>query len=156
MRGKKAKPREIKPDHLHKSVLVQKFINKVMKDGKKNIAAKLVYDAIDELAKKTKKDALEAFEEAINNIKPKVEVRSRRVGGANYQVPVPVDEKRQESLAIRWILKAARDARKKSDFAQALADTLVASINKEGPAYKKREDTHKMAEANKAFAQFAW
>lgn len=156
MRGKAAKQRIPAPDAKYKSVLIAKFINKIMQHGKKDIARKIVYGAIKVLEEETKEEGLVAFQKVIDNVMPKVEVRSRRVGGANYQVPVPVTERRQETLAIRWIISGARDSRTNLPFAQHLGNIFVQAYNKEGAAYKKREDTHKMAEANKAFAQFAW
>ena len=156
MRGKAAKPRIPDPDPKYGSVLVAKFINNIMKDGKKDAARKGVYEAIEFLAKKTKQEGLTAFETALTNIMPKVEVRSRRVGGANYQVPVPVSERRQRALAMRWIIDAARGSRKSTTFGTTLGNILFDAFNKEGAAYKKREDTHKMADANKAFAHFSW
>jgi small subunit ribosomal protein S7 len=156
MRGKRARKHPITPDSKYESALVTKFINNMMISGKKKQATELVYEAIEILAKESKLDALEAFQTAIENIKPKVEVKSRRIGGANYQVPTPVNADRQQALAIRWVINAARDSRKKESTAESLGKTLVQALNKEGAAYKKREDTHKMAEANKAFAQFAW
>jgi small subunit ribosomal protein S7 len=127
-----------------------------MKDGKRTIAEGLVYDAMDKLAETTKLGAEEAFKRALDNVKPRIELRSRRVGGANYQVPVPVTEKRQGSLAMRWILKAATDGRAGKNFSDSLYNQLFASFNKEGAAYKKKEDVHKMAEANKAFSHLTW
>lgn len=156
MRGKQAKIREIKPDAKYNSQLVTKFINNIMKDGKKATATNVLYGAMDYLAEQTKKGALESFEQAIENIKPKVEVRSRRVGGANYQVPVPVSERRQEALSLRWIIGAARGSRKDTGSDVTFGKVLLDAYNKEGAAYKKRDDTHKMAEANKAFAHFSW
>ena len=146
----------LKPDPRFNSKLVSKFINCLMWDGKKTVAQKVFYGAMDQVAKKVK-DAqpLEVFENAINNVKPYVEVRSRRVGGANYQVPMQVNKRRQQSLAFRWILAACRDAggRPMSD---RLADELMAAFKKEGKAMNTREQTHRMADANKAFAHFAW
>jgi small subunit ribosomal protein S7 len=156
MRGKRARKHPITPDSKYQSELVAKFINNMMISGKKKQAIELVYDAMEILAKESKLEALEAFQTAIENIKPKVEVKSRRIGGANYQVPTPVNADRQQALAIRWIINAARESRKKESIVESLGKTLIQSLNKEGAAYKKREDTHKMAEANKAFAQFAW
>ena len=146
----------LKPDARFNSKLVSKFVNCLMYDGKKTIAQKVVYGAMDQIAKKMK-DAqpLEVFETAINNVKPFVEVRSRRVGGANYQVPMQVNKRRQQSLAFRWLLAACRDAGGRP-MADRLADELMAAYRKEGNAMKKREDTHRMADANKAFAHFAW
>lgn len=146
----------LKPDARFNSKLVSKFINCLMWDGKKTIAQAVVYDAMDIIAKKLK-DAqpLEVFETAINNIKPYVEVRSKRVGGANYQVPMQVNKRRQQSLAIRWLLAAIRAETGRATSAK-LADELMAAYKKEGKAMTTREQTHRMAEANKAFAHFAW
>ena len=146
----------LKPDPRYNSKLVSKFINSLMWDGKKTVAQGIFYGAMDEVAKKLKDvPQLEVFETAINNVKPYVEVRSRRVGGANYQVPMQVNKRRQQSLAFRWLLAACRDAggRPMSD---RLADELMAAFKKEGKAISTRENTHRMAEANKAFAHFAW
>src|ERR1700691_5081769 len=146
----------LKPDARFNSKLVSKFINSLMWDGKKAIAQKVFYGAMDQVAKKVKDvPVLELFETAINNIKPYVEVRSRRVGGANYQVPMQVNKRRQQSLAFRWLLDACRDAagRPMSD---RLAHALMAAFKKEGKAMSTRENTHRMADANKAFAHFAW
>jgi len=156
MRGKQAQKRKTKPDGKYNSVLVSKLINSVMLDGKKEVSRKVVYSAMDILAKETNLKALTALELAIDNIKPKVEVRSRRVGGANYQVPVPVSEDRQVTLAIRWIIKACRDSRGSNNFDQRLATELIGATKKEGTAYKKKEDTIKMAEANRAFSHLSW
>lgn len=156
MRGKQAKLKKILPDGKYNDLVVAQFINYVMKDGKKTVAEGLVYSAMEKLAETTKLGALEAFARAMDNIKPKIELRSRRVGGANYQVPVPVTEKRQGSLAMRWILKVAQDNRAGKDFSTSLYNQLFASFNKEGAAYKKKEDVHKMAEANKAFSHLTW
>jgi small subunit ribosomal protein S7 len=146
----------LKPDPRYNSKLVSKFINCLMWQGKKTVAQKVVYSAMDQITKKVKDvPVLELFETAINNIKPYVEVRSRRVGGANYQVPMQVNKRRQQSLAFRWLLDACRDAagRPMSD---RLADELMAAFKKEGKAMSTRENTHRMADANKAFAHFAW
>jgi small subunit ribosomal protein S7 len=146
----------LKPDPRYNSKLVSKFINCLMWQGKKTVAQKVVYGAMDQITKKVKDvPVLELFETAINNIKPYVEVRSRRVGGANYQVPMQVNKRRQQSLAFRWLLEACRDAagRPMSD---RLADELMAAFKKEGKAMSTRENTHRMADANKAFAHFAW
>ncbi len=146
----------LKPDPRFKSKLVGKFINCLMYGGKKSTAQRIFYGAIDEVCKKVKdKDPVEVITTAINNVKPIIEVRSRRVGGATYQVPVPVPPKRQTSLAIRWILGAAR-GKKGRGMSAKLADELLASFKGEGDAIKKREDVHKMAEANKAFAHLAY
>ncbi len=138
------------------STKVEKFINSVMWDGKKSTARKVVYDAFDIIQEKTKAESpLEVFETAIRNVGPAMEIRSRRVGGANYQVPREVRPERKQALAYRWILQAAR-ARKGMPMANRLAEEIIAASNNEGPAIKKKEDTHKMAESNKAFAHFAW
>ena len=146
----------LKPDPRFNSKLVSKFINCLMWDGKKTVAQKVFYGAMDQVAKKVK-DAqpLEVFETAINNVKPFVEVRSRRVGGANYQVPMQVNKRRQQSLAFRWLLAACRTQGGRPMSAR-LADELMAAYRKEGKAMNTREQTHRMADANKAFAHFAW
>src|SRR5438105_6924716 len=146
----------LKPDARFNSKLVSKFINCLMWDGKKSVAQKIFYDAMETVTKKLKDvPPLEVFETALNNVKPYVEVRSRRVGGANYQVPMQVNKKRQQSLAIRWLLQACRDGGGRP-MADRLADELMAAFKKEGKAMATRENTHRMAEANKAFAHFAW
>jgi len=146
----------LKADARYNSKLVSKFINCLMWDGKKAIAQKVVYEAMDTIGKKVKDvEPLEIFETAINNIKPYVEVRSKRVGGANYQVPMQVNKRRQQSLAIRWLLAAIRAEGGRST-ASKLSDELLAAYKKEGKAMTTREQTHRMAEANKAFAHFAW
>jgi len=135
---------------------VEKFINSVMWDGKKSTARKVVYDAFDIIKEKTKNDnPIEVFETAVRNVGPQMEIRSRRVGGANYQVPREVRAERRQALAFRWILLAARGGKGKP-MAEKLAAELMAAANNEGPAIKKRDDTHRMAESNKAFAHFAW
>ncbi|MBE0573538.1 30S ribosomal protein S7, partial [Candidatus Dojkabacteria bacterium] len=151
MRGKRAPVRPIKPDEVHNSVLVSKFINYVMYDGQKQTARTIVYKAIEDLANKTKTKGTEALEKAIENARPKIEVRSRRIGGANFQVPVPVSEKRQTALALKWILEAARASRKNTEFWVVLSKELQNAYNKEGSAIKKKEEVLRMAEANKAF-----
>lgn len=146
----------LKPDPRFNSKLVSKFINCLMYDGKKTVAQKVFYDAMDQVAKKMKEvPPLELFETAINNVKPFVEVRSKRVGGANYQVPMQVNKRRQQSLSFRWILAACRDAGGRP-MADRLADELIAAYKKEGKAMATRDQTHRMADANKAFAHFAW
>jgi small subunit ribosomal protein S7 len=146
----------LKPDARFNSKLVAKFINCIMWCGKKTVAQNIVYGALDDMAKKMKEPPiLEIFETAINNVKPFVEVRSKRVGGANYQVPMQVNKKRQQSLAIRWILEACRGAGGRPMHLR-LSDELLAAFKKEGKAMTTRENTHRMAEANKAFAHFAW
>ncbi len=147
---------QLKPDPRHDSLLAGKFINCMMWDGKKATAQKVFYDALAEIAKRVPgTEPIEVFTQALENVKPYVEVRSKRVGGASYQVPMQVNRQRQQSLAIRWILGAVRD-RKGRGTAMKLADELVAAFNREGAAITKRENTHKMADANKAFAHFAW
>src|SRR5215510_2084672 len=146
----------LKPDARYNSKLVSKFINSIMWAGKKTVAQKLFYEAMDIVTKKMKDvPPLELFETAINNVKPYVEVRSKRVGGANYQVPMQVNKRRQQSLAFRWILQACR-ADSGRPMANRLADEFIAAFKKEGKAMNTREQTHRMAEANKAFAHFAW
>jgi len=146
----------LKPDPRFNSKLVSKFINCLMWDGKKTTAQKVFYGAMDQVIKKMKDvPPLELFETAVNNVKPYVEVRSRRVGGANYQVPMQVNKRRQQSLAFRWLLTACRDAGGRP-MADRLADELMAAYKKEGKAMNTREQTHRMADANKAFAHFAW
>ncbi len=128
-----------------------------MKDGRKSVAQKAVYKALDILGEKVPgEDPVKVFTDAINNVKPQVEVRSKRVGGATYQVPIEVTRRRQQSLAFRWILEVARKSRRGRTFAQSLSDELLAGYRREGGAYTKRENVHKMAEANKAFSHFAW
>lgn len=155
MRGKPITRKPITPDGVYNSELVSKFINYIMIDGKKSIAQTIVYKAIEELQNKTKTKGIEAFEKAIENVKPKIEVRSRRVGGSNFQVPVQVNANRQLSLASRWIIESARSSRKNTEFWVVLAQELLNAYHKDGAAIKKREEVHRMAEANKAFAQFA-
>jgi small subunit ribosomal protein S7 len=143
------------PDIKYSSTKVEKFINYIMKWGQKSTARRVVYDAFEIIKEKTKREPLEIFDEALRNVGPAMEVRSRRVGGANYQVPREVRPERKQALAYRWIIDAAR-ARKGAPMSARLAEELIAAANNEGPAIKKREDTIKMAEANKAFAHFAW
>ncbi len=143
------------PDPKHKSVLAAKFINGLMMGGKKSVAETIFYTALDLIEQQTKKNGLEVFAQAIENVKPILEVRSRRVGGATYQVPVEVRTNRKQALALRWIIGYAK-ARPGKSMAEKLAAELTAAANKEGASMKKREDTHKMAEANKAFAHFRW
>ncbi len=154
MRGKQSKQRVIAADPKYGSVLAAKFINFLMERGKKTTAQGIFYQAMDKVVADTKKDAMKVFEEAINTIRPQVEVRTRRVGGANYQVPLPVRGERQNALAFRWIIGAAR-AKKGQPMHLKLATVLVDAHNNTGDAVKKRDDVHRMAEANKAFAHFA-
>ena len=156
MSRKRKAPKKIPViDPKYKSTIIPKLINSIMYDGKKTIAEKIIYDAIDKIKSKSKDEPLNVFNDAINNIRPTVEVRSRRVGGATYQVPVEVKSKRAQALALRWIMEATRKRKNKSMAEKLYAEILDASQNK-GSAIKKREDTHKMAEANKAFAHFRW
>jgi small subunit ribosomal protein S7 len=151
----KSLQRKLMPDRKYNSVLVQRLINKVMLNGKKNVAENAVYEAIEAAAKKLKsEEPLAVFEKAIKSVYPSMEVKSRRVGGANYQIPFPVSGHRQQHLAFMWFVQAAR-SRKGAPIAQRLAAEMVDAINQTGSAYKKKEDTHKMAEANRAFAHFA-
>ncbi|MBR5415237.1 MAG: 30S ribosomal protein S7 [Thermoguttaceae bacterium] len=150
-----ASKKQLKPDPVYGSVLASKFINCLMWDGKKTAAQKIFYDALNILAEKVADvPSIEVFTTALENVKPAIEVRSKRVGGASYQVPMPVRANRAQSLSIRWILAAVRD-KKGQPSAQKLAAELLAAYNKEGTAFTKRENVHKMAEANKAFAHFA-
>src|SRR3989344_4373301 len=153
MRGKTPK-RKITPDPKYSNAIVAKFINYVMRRGKKSIAQQIVYDSFEEIAKTTKKDPIEIFDTAVRTVGPEVEVRSRRVGGANYQIPTPVSPERRQSLAFRWILAAAH-TRKGQPMRQKLTAVLTDAANKVGSAFKKREDVYRMAEANRAFAHFA-
>ncbi|TFG48997.1 MAG: 30S ribosomal protein S7 [Anaerolineales bacterium] len=153
MRRRKADRRKIEPDVRYNSVKVQTFINHVLRKGKKNVAASLVYDAFDIMAEKTGKEPVELFELAMQNASPRMEVRPRRIGGATYQIPMEVPTHRQFTLATRWILESAR-GRKGQPFDQCLADELLSAVNNEGNAIRKREEAHRMAKANRAFSQF--
>jgi len=155
VRRRRAERREIAPDPVYGDVLVAKLINKVMWDGKKSIAQKIVYGAFEIIRQKMKKDPLEVFKQAVENVKPVLEVRPRRVGGATYQVPIEVQEPRRTSLALKWIVEAAR-AKKGKPMKEKLAEEIMAAYNNTGTAIKKKEDTHKMAEANRAFAHYRW
>ena len=154
MRRKKKEKRIISPDSVYNNVIVAKFINQVMRKGKKSIARKIVYGSFEILKEKTKKEPLEVFDEAIKNVSPALEVKPRRVGGATYQVPREVRGDRKITLAMRWIIKAAK-SKKGKPMKEKLAEELIAASKNEGTAIKKRQDTHRMAEANKAFAHFA-
>ena len=147
--------REILPDPKFKSVLATRFINRMMEQGKKNVAERIFYSCLDILGEKTTEDPLRAFEKAVDNVKPYVEVKSRRVGGATYQVPVEVRHERQLTLAIRWLIGYARGRGEKGMVAK-LSNELLDAFNNRGGAVKKKEDTHRMAEANKAFAHYRW
>jgi len=153
-RGKIAK-RETFPDPIYNSVNVAKFINRIMQRGKKSVARKIVYDALNIIKEKTKKDPLEVFDKALENAAPLLEVKPKRVGGATYQVPMEVKGDRKLALAIRWIIGASR-GKKGKPMCEKLAEELILTLNNEGTAIKKKEEMHRMAEANRAFAHFAW
>ncbi len=155
MRRRRAEVRSVTPDPVYHDVLVTKFINKIMWDGKKSKAQKIFYEAMDMIAKKTGKDPLEVFKKAFENVAPVLEVRPKRVGGATYQVPIEVKEPRRTSLGVRWIIAAAR-AKKGKPMSQRLAEELLNAYENTGAAVKKREDVQKMAEANRAFAHYRW
>ena len=154
-RRRAAEKRTILPDHKFKDLVLAKFMNRIMEDGKKSVSERIVYGAFDIVSKKTDKTPIDFFHEALNNVKPSLEVRSRRVGGATYQVPVEVKPKRAQALALRWLMDATRKRKNKTMADKLYSEILDASQNK-GSAIKKREDTHKMAESNKAFAHFRW
>ena len=147
--------RTVLPDPKYKSVLITKLINAVMMDGKRGIAQGIVYRALERVAEKTGKNGLDAFNEALNNIMPSLEVKARRVGGATYQVPMEVRPERKITLGLRWLVKYARDRHEKTMW-ERLAGEILDAINNTGGAVKKKEDTHKMAEANRAFAHYRW
>ena len=156
MSRKKRAPKKIPiVDPVYKSTIIPKLINSIMYDGKKTVAEKIIYEAIDKIKTKSKDEPLNVFNEAINNIKPTVEVRSRRVGGATYQVPVEVKNKRAQALAIRWLVDSARK-RKDKHMSDKIFNELYDAYERKGAAVKKKEDVHKMAESNKAFAHFRW
>ena len=156
MSRKKTQPKKnITPDPKFNSTIIPKLINNIMFDGKRGVAAKIVYDAIEKIKTKTKDEPINIFNEAINNIKPTVEVRSRRVGGATYQVPMEVRPKRAQTLAMKWIVDSAIKRNEKT-MRERVANEIVDAFNNKGNAVKKREETHKMAEANRAFSHFRW
>ena len=155
MRRRKAPQREVLGDPIYNNIVVTKFINKMMYDGKKSVAEKIIYATFDKIEEKTKEKCIETFQKALEKVKPLVEVRSRRVGGATYQVPVEVRPARQQSLSIRWLLDSARK-RNERTMIERLANELIDAANERGAAFKKKEDVHKMAEANKAFAHYRW
>jgi small subunit ribosomal protein S7 len=158
MRSKSAPKRRINPDPIYGNIMVSKLINAIMLDGKKTAAEKQVYNALKIIASKTNQDGLSVFLTSLENIKPQMEVRARRIGGAAYQIPTPVRGERKDSLALRWLIIAAR-ARSNSEyhtFADKLASEVIDAFNNQGAAIKKRTDVHKMAEANRAFAHFKW
>lgn len=147
--------RTVEPDEKYNSELVARFINRLMQQGKKSVAARIVYDAFDIMEERTHRNPLEVFQQAVDNATPALEVRPRRVGGATYQIPVEVRPERRTSLAIRWLIQASK-ARKGRPMAERLADELMDAARNTGVTVKKREDTHKMAEANRAFAHYRW
>ena len=156
MSRKNKAPRKIfLVDSKYKSTIIPKLINSIMNDGKKTIAEKIVYEAIDKIKSKSKEEPINIFNEAINNLRPTVEVRSRRVGGATYQVPVEVKSKRSQALALRWLVEASRK-RKDKQMSDKIFNEIYDAYQNRGSAIKKKEDTHKMAESNKAFAHFRW
>ncbi len=154
-RRKRPTKRTVLADPKYSSVLVTRFVSGLMRDGKRSVAEKIFYDAVDIINQREGTEGVEVFEKAIANIKPILEVRSRRVGGANYQVPIEVRPARQQALAIRWLIQFSRQRSEKS-MPEKLANEMIAASKKEGSSIKKREDTHRMAEANKAFAHFRW
>ncbi len=155
MRKRRATKRDVLADPIYNSKVVTKLVNHIMKDGKKGTAQKIIYDAFDIVKEKTGEEAMVVFEKAMNNIKPALEVKSRRVGGANYQVPVEVKPERAQALAFRWLAQYAR-LRNGHSMAENLANEIIDASNGTGASVKKKEDTHKMAEANKAFAHYRW
>ncbi|MEM1376376.1 MAG: 30S ribosomal protein S7 [Pseudomonadota bacterium] len=154
-RRHRAEKREINPDPKFGDLIVSKFMNAIMLDGKKSVAERIVYGAFDQIEEKTKQLPVEIFHSALENVAPAVEVRSRRVGGATYQVPVDVRPERKQALAIRWMIKAAR-SRNENTMIERLSGELMDAANNRGSAVKKREDTHKMADANRAFSHYRW
>ena len=147
--------REVLPDPIYNSKIVTKLINNIMLDGKKTVAQKIVYDAFDIVKEKEGKDALEVFEAALNNIMPVLEVKARRVGGATYQVPMEIRPERRQTLGLRWIVNYARNRHEKT-MAEKLANEIIDAVNSTGGAFKRKEEMHRMAEANKAFAHYKW
>ena len=155
MRKRRAVKRDVLPDPIYKSKVVTKLVNTIMLDGKKGTAQSIVYEAFDTVKNKTGNEPLEVFNTALENIKPQLEVKSRRVGGSNYQVPIEVSPARSQALALRWLVKYSRE-RGGRGMADNLANEIIDASNQTGAAVKKREDTHRMAEANKAFAHYRW
>jgi small subunit ribosomal protein S7 len=155
MRKKRATRRQISPDPMYNDVLVARFVNNVLRRGKKHLARRIVYDAFDIIEQRSKTKGLDVFKKAIDHVKPLLEIRARRVGGATYQIPTEVRPDRSIALAIRWLITYANERKDKS-MSLKLASEFIAASNNEGNAIKKKEDTHKMAEANKAFAHFKW
>ena len=154
-RRHKAEKREVNPDPKYNDLVVSKFMNSIMKEGKKSVAENIVYGALDRMQSRAKSDPIQLFHSALENVMPAVEVRSRRVGGATYQVPVEVRNERRQALAIRWLIAAAR-GRNENTMQERLSGELLDAANNRGTAVKKREDTHKMAEANRAFSHYRW
>jgi len=154
-RRHRAEKREVTPDARHGDVVLAKLMNILMYDGKKSVAERIVYGALDRCADRAKRDPVQLFHEALDNVKPAIEVRSRRVGGATYQVPVEVRPERRQALAIRWLIKAAR-GRNENTMEERLSGELLDAANNRGAAVKRREDTHRMAEANRAFSHYRW
>ena len=155
MRKRRAVKRDVLPDPVYNSKVVTKLINAIMLDGKKGVSQKIIYDAFEIIEKQTGKPAMDVYEKALENIKPALEVKSRRVGGSNYQVPIEVNDERAQTLALRWLVNYAR-LRNGKGMAINLANEIIDASNGTGASVKKREDTHKMAEANKAFAHYRW
>ena len=155
MRKNRAPKRDVLPDPIYKSKVVTKLVNSMMKDGKRGKSEKILYNAFDMIKEKTGKEPMEVFNAALENIKPALEVKSRRVGGSNYQVPIEVSEERSQTLGLRWLINYAR-LRGGNSMAENLANEIIDASNNTGAAVKKREDTHRMAEANKAFAHYRW
>lgn len=155
MRKRRAEKRDVLPDPIYNSKVVTKLINAIMKDGKKGTAEKILYGAFDIVKEKTNEEPMEVYAKALENIKPALEVKSRRVGGSNVQVPIEVSEERAQTLALRWLVNYARNGRGKT-MSEKLANEIMDAANGVGGACKKREDTHRMAEANKAFAHYRW
>lgn len=154
-RRHKAEKREVNPDPKFGDLVITKFMNAVMLDGKKSVAERIVYGALDSIEKKIKKESVEIFHKALENVSPHIEVRSRRVGGSTYQVPVDVRVERRQALAIRWLITAARN-RSETTMVDRLSNELIDAANNRGSAVKKREDVHRMAEANRAFSHYRW
>jgi small subunit ribosomal protein S7 len=154
-RRHKAEKREVNPDPKFNDLVVSKFMNSIMREGKKSVAENIVYGALDRMQSRAKSDPIQLFHSALENVMPAVEVRSRRVGGATYQVPVEVRHERRQALAIRWLITAAR-SRNENTMEERLSGELLDAANNRGTAVKKREDTHKMAEANRAFSHYRW
>ncbi|MCI8394539.1 MAG: 30S ribosomal protein S7 [Bacilli bacterium] len=155
MRKRRAEKRDVLPDPVYNSKVVTKLVNQIMQDGKKGTAQKILYEAFEIIAQKTGRPAIEVYQDALENVRPALEVKSRRVGGSNYQVPNEVSDERSQALALRWIVNYAK-LRNGKGMAINLANELIDAANGTGGAVKKREDTHKMAEANKAFAHYRW